>query len=153
MNQLNFRNVETLAQVTGSEAANRPAAATFSSQAPRNGAVKNISAQDTGEILDGSVWRKWSEKNGQNARDGKPATEYTGWDSHGNAHQRIRAPSTALSDDYGTARTPAGSSKFARIKVSFSRFISDSISDHIAERQSPFRQASPWPKPASSGCS
>lgn len=105
MNRLNVENVKSLNQVTGSEPANNTTPAPYSLQ-------ESQLANDA----DGSVWRPFSQQNGRSA-EGKQATEYTAWDSHGNPHQRARRPSTILSDDYASAKTPASSSKFARVKV------------------------------------
>ena len=46
----------------------------------------------------------------------KRPTEFTAYDSTGTAHQRVRAPSTAASDEWGSVRTPR-SSNFAKVKV------------------------------------
>ena len=105
MNRLNVENVKSLNQVTGSEPANNTTPAPSSLQ-------ESQLANDA----DGSVYMPFSHRNGRSAQ-GKQATEYTGWDSHGNPHQRARAPSTVLSDDYASAKIPASSSKFARVKV------------------------------------
>lgn len=113
MNRLNFANVKSLDQVTGSESANHAAPALEGSQLGGN---DNMPTRSTENNAEGSVWRQYSYQNARSGQ-GKPATEYTGWDSQGNPHQRVHAPSTVMSDDYASAKTPASSSKFARVKV------------------------------------
>lgn len=105
MNRLNVENVKSLNQVTGSEPANNTTPAPYSLQ-------ESQLANDA----DGSVYMPYSHQKGRSVQE-KQATEYTAWDSIGNPHQRARDTPSILSDDYASAKTPASSSKFARVKV------------------------------------
>ncbi|MCJ1465331.1 hypothetical protein MMC07_003949 [Pseudocyphellaria aurata] len=57
-----------------------------------------------------NAWNTYAQANS------KRATEFTGYDSAGVAHRRVRAPSTVASDDYRSARAP-WDSKYGKAKV------------------------------------
>lgn len=67
-------------------------------------------ARSTANNRDVGAWNSYAKANS------KRVTEYTGFDSAGVAHHRVRSPSTVASDDYKSSKAPGGS-KFARVKV------------------------------------
>ena len=114
MNKLTMQNLGHLA---GPRDGNRAASEAFSGIESERGTKGNVPARSTENNPDGSVWREYANLN-STSTNGKGGTEYTGWDSRGNAFQRVRAPSTVMSDEYGfgSGRGPR-SSGFAKVKV------------------------------------
>jgi hypothetical protein len=113
MNKLTMQNLGNLA---GPGDHNHAASEAFSGIESERGTKGNVPARSTENNPDGSVWREYANVNAKSA-NAKTGTEYTGWDSRGNAFQRVRAPSTVMSDEYGfnSARAPR-SSGFAKVK-------------------------------------
>lgn len=114
MNKLTMQNLGHLA---GPGDHHQGASEAFSGVESERGTRGNVPARSTENNPDGSVWREYANLKGTST-NGKVGTEYTGWDSRGNAFPRVRAPSTVMSDEYGfgSGRGPR-SSGFAKVKV------------------------------------
>lgn len=123
--------MQNLGHLAGPGDKNRAASEVFTGLESDRGTRDNVPARSTDNNPDGSVWREYANLNGKSTT-GKAGTDFTAWDSRGNAFQRVRAPSTVASDEYGFGSSkPLRSSGFAKVKVctpvAFSGFRSSPI--------------------------
>jgi hypothetical protein len=109
--------MQNLGHLAGPDDPNRTASEVLTGVESERGTRGNVPARSTDNNPDGSVWREYANLGGKST-NGKAGTEYTAWDSRGNAFARVRAPSTVMSDEYGfgSSRAPR-SSGFAKVKV------------------------------------
>lgn len=148
MNKLTMQNLDHLA---GPGDKNATVNEAFSGVESERGTRGNVPARSTENNPDGSVWRDYAQLNGKST-NGRAGTEYTGWDSRGNAFQRVRAPSTVMSDEYGfgSGRAPR-SSGFAKVKVVSSPALPMFLHlTKMPERSTHLRQGFPRTQPPAS---
>ena len=109
--------MENLDQFTGSDQPDRSAADALTGYGSQIGTEEDTPVRSTeNNPPEGSVWREFAQ-HGNNFKGGA-ATEFTGWDSQGNAYPRVRAPSSlAASSEYGFGSTRSHTSNNDKVSV------------------------------------